>query len=300
MIQPLRAVFCVCSMATAITLLDTTASAQGRRGGGDDSRRRDEGRDRDEGGRDGERGRDFAERIRERFSSGGFGGGGFGGDFGGGFGGGGFGGDFGGGRGNPWGGESRGGDGGDNGSNSEAPQEKPRVTIDLPDAYLAGDLDGDGQIGFYEWRLWQKTGAAQFARWDANSDGFLTPRELTGVSPPSGGATSGAVASSSGEPRSSGPTNPFAVGGGARTPAPGSSPRPVASGPVSLDDANPDVLKAKNYFGLLDENKDGSIDEKEWDKSNRVKSMFKNAGIDLAQPMSSQQFIETYVRLSAT
>jgi hypothetical protein len=159
----------------------------------------------------------------------------------------------------------------------------------------------DRQIGFYEWRLWQKTGAAQFARWDVNGDGFLTPRELTGVSPPSGGAPSAAViASSSSTSPSRGSTNPFAGGSATRDTTPVGSPRPLASGHVSLDDANPAVLKAKNYFSLLDENKDGSIDEKEWDKSNRVKSMFKSAGIDLAQPMASQQFVETYVRLSAT
>ena len=298
MMQPSRVFFAV-GIAALFALSESTAFAQGRRSGGDESRRREEGRDRDSGDRgerDGERERSFAERIRERFGGGG---GGFGGEFGGGFGGGGMGEPFGG-RGNPWsgGGESR----GDNsGNNSDTIKEKPRVTVDLPDGYLAGDLDGDGQIGFYEWRLWQKTGAAQFARWDANSDGFLTPRELAGVPPPSGTAASAAaVASSSSASRSNAPVNPFGVAGATRTPAPAGSSRPVAGGPVSLDEADPIVLKARNYFSLMDENKDGQISAEELDKSNRVKSMFKNAGIDLTQPMSSAQFIETYVRVSST
>jgi hypothetical protein len=50
----------------------------------------------------------------------------------------------------------------------------------------------------------------------------------------------------------------------------------------------------------MDENKDGTVTPDELEKSNRVKSMFKDAGIDLTKPMNSDQFVETYVRVSSS
>jgi hypothetical protein len=291
MIPRSRAICCLVGIATLLVMGDRTLLAQGRRGG-DDSRRRggdergnNDDRDSDEGRRE-----DFRERMRERFAAGGFSGGEFGGGGFGGFG------NFVPGGGNPFG-EGGGRDRDNNDDDSDAPIEKPRVTVDLPGDYLAGDLDQDGQIGFYEWRLWQKTGAAQFARWDTNNDGFLTPRELVGVAAPSGSARSSSTVAATSS-RASPPSNPFASSGSSRTQS--SSGRPVATGPVQVDSNDPVALKAKNYFSLMDENKDGTVTPDELEKSNRVKSMFKDAGIDLTKPMNSDQFVETYVRVSSS
>lgn len=289
MIHITRAASWLLGIATLIVLCDGNVLAQGGRGsfggggGGEDFRRRGgEDRGGDFGGGRG----DFRERMRERFG----GGGGFpgGGDFGGG----GFGGA------NPWGG---GGEGrGDNKpAEPETPKEKPRVTKDLPSDYLAGDLDQDGQIGFYEWRLWQKTGAAQFARWDTNNDGFLTPRELEGVAAPSGsGGPPTAVASTS--PGSSPAPNPFAAVSTTRALFAPATPKSPVGGPIEIDPSDPNVAKAKNYFSLMDENKDSLLSREELEKSNRVKTKFKEAGVEFTQPMTIDQFVETYVRVSSS
>jgi hypothetical protein len=290
MFQPSRVSIYAVGAAVMISLFDMAAFAQGRRGGGDESRRRDGDGGSDSGGERGDR--SFAERFRERFGDR-FGGGG---GFGGGFSGGGFGGGFGGAM--PWGGGGQDRSDGDEGESDE-PKEKPRVTVDLPEGYLAGDLDHDGQIGYYEWRLWQRTGAAQFARWDTNHDGFLTPKELVGVAPPSGSTGTPAAFAAAG-PQTGPAASPFASVKTTRTPTGSNTAKPLTGGPIKLDADDPIVLKARNYFSLMDENKDGMISAEELEKSNRVRLMFKNAGVDLAQPMDSDQFVETYVRVSAS
>ena len=50
------------------------------------------------------------------------------------------------------------------------------MTVDLPALYAAQDTDRDGQLGLYEW---DRSRLAEFRTLDRNSDGFLTPRELT-------------------------------------------------------------------------------------------------------------------------
>ena len=273
------------TLLTAVCLLcgglGLESDAFAQRGRGGDERRRDEGDDERSRSRDDER----RERFSRFFGGGGdFGGGGFGP---GGFGGGDFGGGFpgGGGSRNPWGG----GEGQDEGDSEES-REKPRVTLDLPSGFLAGDLDGDGQVSYYEWRRWQRTGAAEFARWDVNRDGFLTPRELNGVAPPSGGSASSATAIAGNPPsRSGGPT--------ATSPAGPSTP--VAAVPVStggnVDLSSPEAQRAKNYFDALDADKDGTVTPDEFSKSRRLKPMFEKAGQPISQPVQLPQFVQMYL-----
>jgi hypothetical protein len=267
----------VCLLCGGLALENNAFAQRGR--GGDD-RRRDEGDDERSRSRDDER----RERFSRFFGGGGdFGGGGFGP---GGFGGGDFGGGFpggGGGR-NPWGG----GEGDDDGDSEEI-REKPRVTLDLPSGFVAGDLDGDGQVSYYEWRRWQRTGVAEFARWDVNRDGFLTPRELAGVAAPSGGTT--VVASSTPTPR---------TGSTAPTTTPPAGPStPVSAVPVStgsnVDLSSPEAQRAKNYFDALDADKDGTVTPDEFGKSRRLKPMFEKAGQPIAQPIQLPQFVQMYL-----
>ena len=55
-----------------------------------------------------------------------------------------------------------------------APPQRVRVTVDLPDAWAAADLNHDGQIGLYEW---DRAKYAEFFALDTNRDGLLTPQE---------------------------------------------------------------------------------------------------------------------------
>lgn len=271
------------SLLCGVLVFENTACAQRGRGGGGDERRRD--------GDEEERRRGGDDERRERFSRF-FGGGGFpGGEMGGGFpGGGGW---------NPWGGggdgSGRGEGGGRNSSSdgSSASREKPRVTLDLPGGFVAGDLDGDGQISYYEWRRWQRTGVAEFTRWDVNGDGFLTPRELNGVAPPSGGSAAPATAIASTSPTRSG-SSPAPT----TTPSAGAS-TPVAAVPIStggnVDLSSPEAQRAKNYFDALDTDKDGTVTPEEFGKSRRLKPMFEKAGQPIAQPVQLPQFVEMYL-----
>lgn len=267
--RTLLTVFC---LLCGVLVLENAACAQRGRGG--DDRRRGED--------DGERSRGGDDERRERFSRFFGGGGSFGGgDFGGGFpGGGGF---------NPWGGGEDGGRGDDDDGDSDEKQEKPRVTLDLPSGFLAGDLDADGQVSYYEWRRWQRTGVAEFARWDINRDGFLTPRELNGVAAPSGGTT--VVASS---------TPTVRTGSTAPTTTPPAGPSTsVAAVPVStggnVDLSSPEAQRAKNYFDALDADKDGAVTPDEFGKSRRLKPMFEKAGQPIAQPVQLPQFVQMYL-----
>jgi hypothetical protein len=50
-----------------------------------------------------------------------------------------------------------------------------RITVDLPQEYLALDANKDNQIGLYEW---PRSKFREFLELDTNNDGFLTPREM--------------------------------------------------------------------------------------------------------------------------
>jgi Ca2+-binding EF-hand superfamily protein len=157
---------------------------------------------------------------------------------------------------------------------------------------VAGDLDGDGQVTYYEWRRWQRTGVAEFTRWDVNRDGFLTPRELAGVAAPSGGASLPAaiVASSSlSGSTSSAPTTTPSAGPSAAVAAVSVS----AGGNVDL--SSPEAQRAKNYFDALDADKDGTVTPDEFGKSRRLKPMFEKAGQPIAQPVQLPQFVQMYL-----
>lgn len=58
------------------------------------------------------------------------------------------------------------------------PRKITPITIALPNQFSAGDTDGDGQIGYYEWKQWKPEAREEFELRDRNGDGFLTPAEL--------------------------------------------------------------------------------------------------------------------------
>jgi Ca2+-binding EF-hand superfamily protein len=62
---------------------------------------------------------------------------------------------------------------------------KERLPEGLPDWFLQGDKDGDGQVSMHEFASpLTEEKIAEFNKYDLNGDGFITPDEVLKVSPP--------------------------------------------------------------------------------------------------------------------
>lgn len=173
-------------------------------------------------------------------------------------------------------------------SSSSSPQPKKpttRISPLLSDAYKSLDTDFDGQIALFEWRKAKRGTISQFTQHDLDGDGFLTAKELAKSPAPAPAPAAAAVAATS--RGTTGPTPPAA------TPAaPAAPPAPVA---VSADAA----AKASRAFDLLDSDRKGTVEGKEWDKSSRLKPLFQKAGYDLNKPLNKEEFTQAYVRAGA-
>lgn len=170
---------------------------------------------------------------------------------------------------------------------------KERVTVDLPTTFSEGDRDADGQVGFYEWKKWKRDAIGDFAKYDHNGDGFLTPRELT-IGPRE-------------------PVETMAVSGIASTTS-ASVPTQVATTETDSTDSKKSVTpteektavdtnsvagrRAESMFRLLDKDRNESLTSEEWNRSRTIKPLFEKGGIDISQPMSKNDFLSNYIRLS--
>ncbi len=170
-------------------------------------------------------------------------------------------------------------------SGKKEKKPRPRVTVDLPEQYKEQDKNKDGQIALHEW---QRSAFAQFMAFDINHDGFLTPRELVKAGKPTatGGSSSSTkvttvsrTTSSSSKPTSAAPSS---LSG---------------SGSSGVDKNSREARYASFVFRSLDKNKDGSLTADEWERSRRTRQTFEKAGITLAVPVNSDQFLQSYVQV---
>lgn len=173
------------------------------------------------------------------------------------------------------------------------PRDKERLTTDLPEDYVPVDANADGQVALHEWILTRRSELSLFEQIDGNKDGVLTPVELVSfenkkddeedaekwvrdrlviVGP--GGSSGGRTATG-------------------RTVA-GKSDRKEEKRDVK-DDKQKHEQFAAYAFKSMDRNRNGKIDQEEWDSSRRVRPMFEKAGYKLTA-MGSDEFSKRYVK----
>ncbi len=174
-------------------------------------------------------------------------------------------------------------------------RQKDRVTIDIPVKFEEGDKDLDGQIGFYEWKKWKREEISQFAAYDRNGDGFLTPRELE--KGPVEMPEASTIAAATPVPASTAP----AVTSNSTTPSGSKSSAPSSSSSTSTVDTNSVAARrGESMFRLLDRDRDGKLATTEWDRARTLKPMFEKGGVDLSKPMTKNDFLANYIRLSGS
>lgn len=158
---------------------------------------------------------------------------------------------------------------------------RPRVTVDLPTKFSDVDRNQDGQIGLYEW---DRAKYREFFQLDQNGDGFLTPRELTVVAP-----TAPASRTSTTISRTSVST-PAAV-------SPSSMPPSETIAPVEFDPESSDGRRAAYVFRSLDRDKDGTLTDEEWQRSQSTRRDFEKKNLKPPLPATLEQFAGLYIAL---
>jgi len=152
------------------------------------------------------------------------------------------------------------------------PGRKSHFVPELPAEFAARDKNGDGQIALYEW---DRKKYSEFAKLDKNGDGFLTPTELLPAE-----ALKTLYAKVTGRAPA---TPPGATGGSVNS----------SQGGTPGDEID---KEARNTFGQMDQNKNGMIDEEEWNRSTRIRPSFERAGLKVSIPINPDTFVQHFRR----
>lgn len=157
---------------------------------------------------------------------------------------------------------------------------QPRLTVDLPTKFSEVDKNKDGQIGLYEW---DRAKFKEFFTLDQNNDGFLTPRELTAGNPvtPSPRTRVASTSRTSSTP-SAEPAEAPKAGSGTIT-------------PEKFDPESSDGRRASYVFRSLDRNKDGTLTEEEWQRSQSTRRDFEKKNVKPPLPANLEQFAGLYI-----
>lgn len=181
-------------------------------------------------------------------------------------------------------------------SKPKKPVPKQRITMDLPRAFQAIDINGDDQISLFEW---DRAKYADFQTADRNGDGILTAKEIlaakispapaktpagatttpSATSKPSTSTTGSTVASSS---------SPTKSATAASTPSSSAPGKPIEPTKVEADSS--EGRMSKYIFGRLDLDKDGSLTDAEWSKSESVRKSFEKVGAKMPLPIKADDF----------
>jgi len=163
---------------------------------------------------------------------------------------------------------------------------RPRVTIDLPTKFSEVDKNRDGQIGLYEW---DRAKYLEFFQLDTNGDGLITPRELAAKSGTSPAPSRSSRSSSS---RSSGSSNRDSGRSESKDEA---KDEAKTIKPVEFDPDSSDGRRASYVFNSLDRNKDGSLTEDEWKRSQSTRRDFERKKVTPPLPASLEKFAAIYI-----
>jgi Ca2+-binding EF-hand superfamily protein len=129
-----------------------------------------------------------------------------------------------------------------------------RIPEGLPEWFARNDTDADGQVAMAEFAVsWSDSVIADYAKFDLNRDGLITPQECLAA------VADGAVRGSTAAPSSPMPTT---TSNSAGTPSPAAGGAPPASPTAGISDK---YLKyATGLVGRYDTNKDGMLTVNEW------------------------------------
>lgn len=143
--------------------------------------------------------------------------------------------------------------------------QKTSASLTLPGQYVAKDTNRDGQIAVYEW---SQSDLSTFRKLDLNGDGFIIPSEFANPGRASAGTT---VASA---------IPPGGTGGSEKS-----------SAPVG----DQQLAEVEKNFGLWDTNKNGQLEQDEFENTIRAQRVFEKAKLKFVGPMLKDKFVETYM-----
>src|SRR5690606_7741962 len=93
-------------------------------------------------------------------------------------------------------------------------------------------------------------------------------------------------------------TRPVAPANSAPAPADGKTALATTSQPAASGDTT-ESRQAEDFIRKRDRNQNKTVDPEEWAITRTLRPMFEQAGVDLTQAMSHEQFVQSYVRVVA-